>query len=808
MLNKVFIFLFCGITLVTSGYSQEKISVQWESEVQLNVFSPKKIIPVGDDYFGISGYPEQWFWSIADSLGNPTWKSLTNSFTGKVTRLLPVDSSSVIAIGEMRYRDLNNYTDLKKTGNIVKLNKDGSSDFFDVDQDGLVLDVIFFNQKLYGIRQPQTGEFLSGLIQRWDSISKSWEMIQKQDEFEPKSLGIAANELFVIGFENKKLTSYELTGFSLQNKATFELKLGEIKQSISYKNSIVILGDFQLQGETKQFQLVQFMGNEFSSLSEPKGKISGMVLYKNQLVAYGVFEQNKQIAILNDQNEWVYESLPAEGTILSIYEYASDSTLLVNMAASNMIRNTNTSLYKWFPGKFYPVSVRMPESVDFIFMENSLCSDGTQFGVITRGVKYAQNILSFFNADGSIPHNPINLATVEPILDYLSNQPLTGGENTFYLNGISFYDFQFNGQPFLVDVENGNVKPWYIPFIDQRKGLQVSRSPEIGATGNRSFVLMDDSKDNFAIETAGKLHFISGFEEKYPFGSDYFKADFRNNQMIWKREKFLIWTNENRRLDKKNLLCGLAVWKNEVLELKPIPGTFDIHGEFAELFDWLGDEILIRVRSYDFDYTTERYLLFDVSTQEYRELPFSAQSEQLYVRISMGYAYLWGTNLKFKNQSGNVFISNGNDIKPLDISFYEGNSIQFDVTDTGVFAAYPVVNQLDKIQLGKVNSSTLFERYSEKNRLKPIQNESFHVSVYPNPFNPTATIQLQTKEDSHIRVQLFSITGALIQTLFDGKLSAGLYKWPVSGNQLASGMYLYSVQTDYQTINGKMVLVK
>jgi len=79
---------------------------------------------------------------------------------------------------------------------------------------------------------------------------------------------------------------------------------------------------------------------------------------------------------------------------------------------------------------------------------------------------------------------------------------------------------------------------------------------------------------------------------------------------------------------------------------------------------------------------------------------------------------------------------------------------------------------------------------------------------YPNPFNPTTTIEFALPESQDIKLQIFDITGRLIETLVDEFKEAGNWdvKWN-AGNQ-SSGIYIYRLIYGDEQISRKMLLMK
>ena len=84
---------------------------------------------------------------------------------------------------------------------------------------------------------------------------------------------------------------------------------------------------------------------------------------------------------------------------------------------------------------------------------------------------------------------------------------------------------------------------------------------------------------------------------------------------------------------------------------------------------------------------------------------------------------------------------------------------------------------------------------------------------YPNPFNPSTTIEFDLPRKSHVQLQIFNLSGQLVSTLINGVFSAGSHSvtWngrDGSGRLMASGIYFYSLRTETTIQSRKMILLK
>ena len=82
-------------------------------------------------------------------------------------------------------------------------------------------------------------------------------------------------------------------------------------------------------------------------------------------------------------------------------------------------------------------------------------------------------------------------------------------------------------------------------------------------------------------------------------------------------------------------------------------------------------------------------------------------------------------------------------------------------------------------------------------------------SNYPNPFNPTTTLEFTVLQDGKVTLKVYSLLGQEVATLFDGLATAGrFYKIIFNASQLSSGIYFARLESSGRALVRRMVLVK
>lgn len=138
--------------------------------------------------------------------------------------------------------------------------------------------------------------------------------------------------------------------------------------------------------------------------------------------------------------------------------------------------------------------------------------------------------------------------------------------------------------------------------------------------------------------------------------------------------------------------------------------------------------------------------------------------------------------------NGNVYIDS------FQLSYAQGNTntgfIIFDDLRVATIAT-PIANEpLDKTNLTDLPSI-----------IELFQN-------YPNPFNPSTHLSFSLPESEAVRLVIYDLLGREIEVLVQEKLPAGHHQYTFDASSLASGVYLYRLESSKGIHTKKMTLIK
>jgi hypothetical protein len=92
--------------------------------------------------------------------------------------------------------------------------------------------------------------------------------------------------------------------------------------------------------------------------------------------------------------------------------------------------------------------------------------------------------------------------------------------------------------------------------------------------------------------------------------------------------------------------------------------------------------------------------------------------------------------------------------------------------------------------------------------VKTLPTTTVLLQNYPNPFNAGTVIEYTIGEKTHSLLQVFDILGRLVATLVDADKAQGNYKVNYKPVNLATGVYVYRLQTASAVLTNRFLLLK
>ncbi len=92
--------------------------------------------------------------------------------------------------------------------------------------------------------------------------------------------------------------------------------------------------------------------------------------------------------------------------------------------------------------------------------------------------------------------------------------------------------------------------------------------------------------------------------------------------------------------------------------------------------------------------------------------------------------------------------------------------------------------------------------------LNPVPDNFALSSAYPNPFNPTTSLNLDLNQDGFVSVKVYNVVGQVVAELVNGHMNAGYHTIQWNAGNVSSGMYLVQVEAGDNIATQKLMLLK
>jgi len=180
------------------------------------------------------------------------------------------------------------------------------------------------------------------------------------------------------------------------------------------------------------------------------------------------------------------------------------------------------------------------------------------------------------------------------------------------------------------------------------------------------------------------------------------------------------------------------------------------------------------------------------------------------VSYEICYSILSGWEQCYTVNSETEFIMNISDLASVVDSLFQINGEHIQVLDWNVIVSdgiYDIQSSNGPFSITLIGDYLL----GIKDNLMP-KSFALHQN-FPNPFNPTTTIQFDVPKQSYVKIDIYNLLGRRVKTLVKKSMPAGFHSvmWNGTnekGNPLSTGMYIYQINAgEFHSVR-KLVLMK
>ncbi|MFZ0389482.1 MAG: S8 family serine peptidase [Calditrichia bacterium] len=261
----------------------------------------------------------------------------------------------------------------------------------------------------------------------------------------------------------------------------------------------------------------------------------------------------------------------------------------------------------------------------------------------------------------------------------------------------------------------------------------------------------------------------------------------------------------------------LQPFQQEIIDVENAPagsGTF-MHSQFQARFtnigspsvtspndDWFVDNIVLGLQSARIAISQDSLVFPDTEVGDTARVSFAIQNLGL---DTLHIFQIFSTEPAFLTDTSNLKLSAGS-VSLVEVAFIPtgigafSGMINLVSSDTSRDTLSIPADGLGIPPVGIAQESTAPRRFALS-------------ANYPNPFNPSTTINFQIPESGQVYLQIFNMLGQRVRTLVSNHLEPGSYQvvWDGlgdNGQPAASGIYLYRLQAGAFQKEMKMILMK
>ena len=178
------------------------------------------------------------------------------------------------------------------------------------------------------------------------------------------------------------------------------------------------------------------------------------------------------------------------------------------------------------------------------------------------------------------------------------------------------------------------------------------------------------------------------------------------------------------------------------------------------------------------------------------------------------------TNVEIIQSSSSIIFEANGYVGAIQMTINHGNDFSIEMTDKAMVADYRTEGNSTTLMVVNPESNELFTAegsYTIETIVAAANGEYIDISLptvfsvsnaYPNPFNPTTSLNINLDTDSFVSVKVFNVMGQLIDTVSEGQMSEGTHAITWDASTLASGVYFINTEVGTSLSTQKVMLLK
>ena len=178
------------------------------------------------------------------------------------------------------------------------------------------------------------------------------------------------------------------------------------------------------------------------------------------------------------------------------------------------------------------------------------------------------------------------------------------------------------------------------------------------------------------------------------------------------------------------------------------------------------------------------------------------------------------TSATMNIEGDELLISADGFISAIQMTLSHGADFSIDLTDDAMVAAHVTNGNTTTLMVVVPGSEEIFTASGDydidelivangSDVINVVEPSSFTLSTaYPNPFNPSTSLNLNMPTDGYVSVKAYNLVGQVVGVIAEGNMDAGSHTMTWDASNLSSGVYLITAEYAGSVATQKVMLMK